>query len=66
VAQSSIHGSTTRTLARKQYKWRIYRIHSRPTEFLGSVTASDEESALEKAANVFRIADSKLTAIRVG
>jgi 1,2-phenylacetyl-CoA epoxidase PaaB subunit len=48
--------STTRTLARKQYKWRIYRIHSRPTEFLGSVTASDEESTLEKAANAFRIA----------
>ena len=35
--------------AKKDYRWQIYNIKSTPTEFIGTVTAPDEETALNKA-----------------
>ena len=36
-------------MRKKDYRWQIYHIKSTPAKFLGTVTATDEETALKKA-----------------
>jgi hypothetical protein len=41
--------------AGKQYSWAIYRLKGTPAKLLGNVEAPDEESAIEKAIEEFKI-----------
>ena len=50
--------------------WRIYRIRGTPAQFIGSVQAPDEKSALKEAIKEFNITDAeqqkRLIALREG
>ena len=50
--------------------WRIHRVHGTPAQFIGSVQARDEKSALEEAIKQFHITDpeqqKRLIALRKG
>jgi hypothetical protein len=41
---------------RQQHRWAIYHIKGTPAKLLGHVEAPDEESAIEKAIEEFKIA----------
>jgi len=51
--------------AKKDYRWQIYNIKSTPTEFIGTVTAPDEETALNKAIAELEIDPAHLEAYKV-
>jgi hypothetical protein len=40
-------------MAKKDYRWRIYRLRGTPAEYLGSVYAPDETSAIKQAIRKF-------------
>jgi hypothetical protein len=44
-------------MAKKQYSWHIYRLRGTPAQFIGSVEASDEATAIKKAIEEFKIID---------
>jgi hypothetical protein len=49
-----------RKCPKKEYRWHIYRIKATPAEYLGNVTAADEEEAIRKATVEFKITDPQM------
>jgi hypothetical protein len=41
--------------AKTEFKWKIYRLRGTPAEYLGTVSAPDEETALVRAIKEFQI-----------
>jgi hypothetical protein len=54
----------------KQYRWAIYRRQSTSAKFLGTVSAADEEEAIQKAIAELEVEDpqtrKRLVALRQG
>jgi hypothetical protein len=54
----------------KEYRWRIYHIKGTPAQFLGTVSATDEQEAIKKAISELEIRDphtqKRLVALRQG
>jgi hypothetical protein len=54
----------------KEYRWRIYHIKGTPAQFLGTVSAHDEQETIKKAISEFEIRDpqtqKRLVALRQG
>jgi hypothetical protein len=44
-------------MARKEYSWNVYRLRGTPAQFIGSVEAPDEATAIKKAIEEFKITD---------
>jgi hypothetical protein len=60
--------SAKKSLPKAEHRWRIIRLKSTPAAQLGTVTAPDEKSAIEKAAAQFEVPPSlrdRLVAQRV-
>jgi hypothetical protein len=57
-------------MPKKEYRWRIYHIKGTPAKFLGTVSAADEQAAIEKAIAELEIEDpqtrKRLVALRQG
>jgi hypothetical protein len=62
--------SVDASMARDQYRWAIYRRQSISAKFLGTVSATDEEEAIERAIVELEIEDpqtrKRLVALRQG
>ena len=41
----------------KEYRWRIYHIKGTPAQFLGTVSATDEQEAIKLAISELEIGD---------
>ncbi len=54
----------------KEYRWRIYHIKGTPAQFLGTVSATNEQEAIKKAISELEIRDrqtqKRLAALRQG
>jgi hypothetical protein len=44
-------------MAKKEYSWDIYRLRGTPAQFIGSVEAPDEATAINKAIEEFKVTD---------
>jgi 1,2-phenylacetyl-CoA epoxidase PaaB subunit len=44
-------------VARKGFRWNVYRLRGTPAQFIGTVEAPDEATAIEKAIEEFHITD---------
>jgi hypothetical protein len=57
-------------VSKKEYRWAIYQIKARPTKFLGTVLAAEEEEAIKRAIVDLEIKDpqtrKRLVALRQG
>ena len=57
-------------MSKKEYRWRIYDPNNTRTEFLGTVSASEEQEAIKKAIAELKIkapqTQRRLVALRQG
>ena len=59
-----------KSMSKKEYRWRIYHPNNTRTEFLGTVSAIEEQKAIKKAIVELKINDRqtqrRLVALRQG
>jgi hypothetical protein len=46
-------------MPKKEFSWDIYRLRGTPAVYIGSLHAPDENSAIKKAIEEFRITDTE-------
>jgi hypothetical protein len=47
-------------MPKKEYRWAIYHIKGTPAEFLGTVSAAEEDGAIKKAFVELKIKDARI------